>query len=241
MPGFPNISVVMATYNGARFLQAQLDSLARQTCLPLELVVTDDGSTDATLEIMATFATTAPFPVRVVRNDSRLGYGRNFLKAASLAMGSHIAFCDQDDVWLPNKLQRVASAIVTHRADLVVHSGYVVDAELSELGARYPDFESDGFLRAGTSHGDDFWPGFALVVNRRLLDLGGASKLVACPELCAESFAHDEWICDLVATTGTRAIIAEGLVLYRQHGRNLIGFHGATQRQQGQLNIQEAA
>ena len=74
----------MATYNGERHIKEQVDSLARQSHLPLELVVTDEGSTDATLAIVADFAQTAPFPVRVHRNVGRLGYVKNCLHASAL-------------------------------------------------------------------------------------------------------------------------------------------------------------
>ena len=81
------ISIAMATYNGAKYIRDQLDTLGRQTLPPVELVVTDDGSTDATLSIVEAFSAVAPFPVRIIRNTNRLGYEENFLKAASLCAG----------------------------------------------------------------------------------------------------------------------------------------------------------
>ena len=92
------LSVAMATYNGERFLEQQLLSIARQIRLPDEMVVSDDGSNDGTIDILERFATNAPFPVRIYRNLNPLGYGDNFLKAASLCDGDLIAFSDQDDV-----------------------------------------------------------------------------------------------------------------------------------------------
>ena len=100
-PTAATVSVVMATYNGAAFIDEQLRSLAAQTVLPSELVVSDDGSTDGTLVHVERFAEVAPFPVLVLRNTEPLGYGENFLRAARLATGDCIALCDQDDVWLP--------------------------------------------------------------------------------------------------------------------------------------------
>ncbi|HZD75966.1 MAG TPA: glycosyltransferase, partial [Acidobacteriaceae bacterium] len=81
------ISVAMPTYNGERFLREQLDSLVRQTLLPVELVVCDDGSTDSTVEILRRFVTSAPFPVRLYQNDTRLGPGFNFLSALARCAG----------------------------------------------------------------------------------------------------------------------------------------------------------
>src|SRR6478609_12105203 len=116
MSGEPTVSVAMATYNGAKFLQAQLDSLAAQTQLPDELVVGDDGSSDDTLAILEAFAASAPFPVRVDRNETRPDYGDNFMRTALRCTGDYIAFCDQDDVWLPEKIERCAAAMTAQDA-----------------------------------------------------------------------------------------------------------------------------
>src|SRR5438309_759094 len=100
--GSPNadrlsISVAMATHNGATYLREQLESIRNQSVPPDELIVSDDGSSDATLSIVADFAPTAPFPIRIEQNSHRLGYRANFLKVANLARSDLIAFCDQDD------------------------------------------------------------------------------------------------------------------------------------------------
>jgi len=105
-----SISIVMATFNGAEFLRSQLDSLAFQTLLPIELIISDDHSTDETLQIATSFSKCAPFPVRIYENDSRVGYRANFMRAAALAKGELVAFCDQDDVWMPEKLERCGEA-----------------------------------------------------------------------------------------------------------------------------------
>jgi glycosyltransferase involved in cell wall biosynthesis len=100
-----HISVAMCTYNGERFLHEQLGSIASQTLLPSELLVCDDGSTDATAAIVAEFAQSAPFSVRFVQNLNNLGSTRNFEQAISLCRGEYIALSDQDDWWSPEKLE----------------------------------------------------------------------------------------------------------------------------------------
>jgi glycosyltransferase involved in cell wall biosynthesis len=94
----------MAAYNGEKFLEQQLQSLSKQTRLPAALIVCDDTSSDATADIIKRFSETAPFPVKLVVNEQRLGWRGNFLKSASLCASEYIAFCDQDDIWLPEKL-----------------------------------------------------------------------------------------------------------------------------------------
>ena len=97
-------SVVMATFNGERFVGEQLHSLFRQTVAPAEIIVCDDGSTDATMDIVQSLAKQSPAPLRVRRNPARLGFADNFLSGCQSASSDLIAFCDQDDVWLENKL-----------------------------------------------------------------------------------------------------------------------------------------
>ena len=121
------ISIAMTTYNGERFLEEQLRSLIEQTTLPNELVVCDDGSTDRTQEILAQFAKRASFPVRIVINNHRLGWRENFLKAASLCSSEYIAFCDQDDVWLKDKLAVVESCLRRNQCMLLQHGFRLID------------------------------------------------------------------------------------------------------------------
>ena len=121
------ISVSMTTYNGERFLEEQLRSLTEQTTLPNELVVCDDGSTDRIPEILAQLAKRAPFPVRVVINNHQLGWRQNSLKAASLCSSDYIAFCDQDDVWLKEKLAVVESYLSRNQCMLLQHGFRLID------------------------------------------------------------------------------------------------------------------
>jgi len=123
-----NISIVMTTYNGERFLKEQLDSFLWQTRLPDELVVCDDGSTDRTLDILENFARTAPFPVKIFRNPQRLGFSKNFEKASLMCSGDLVAFSDQDDIWLPEKLEVVENIFRTDdEIGLLIHNLELVD------------------------------------------------------------------------------------------------------------------
>lgn len=108
------ISVVMCTYNGAsRHLAEQLDSIFAQTLLPGEIVVQDDCSTDNTMDVLDSYAARAPRGVdfRVFRNERQMGINANFFAAMARARGRLIAVSDQDDIWMPTKLERQAAAI----------------------------------------------------------------------------------------------------------------------------------
>jgi glycosyltransferase involved in cell wall biosynthesis len=220
-----DISVALATYNGGRFLREQLDSLARQTLLPRELVVTDDGSSDDTLEIVESFARTAPFSVRSYRNERRYGYADNFLQAASLCRGEWVAFCDQDDVWFDTKLAICAQHFTdSFDVTLVVHSAQTWDGK-SPLVRRFPHFTSTSLLSAGTSNPFQLTPGFAMVFRRELLSLVDFTNRPGCifGPRGASVMAHDSWIWMLATSTGSVVTLAEALAFYRQHPTNTVG------------------
>src|SRR5690348_15252804 len=121
-----SVSVAMATYNGANHIRRQLNSLAAQTLSCSELIISDDNSTDATLEIIRSFAADAPFPVQIHRNDARIGYRANFMKVASLCRSDLIAFCDQDDFWRPTKIAACITPFVDPELLLTYHNAIVV-------------------------------------------------------------------------------------------------------------------
>jgi len=215
------ISVAMATYNGEKYIQEQLDSLARQDLLPMELVVTDDGSTDTTLEIVEAFARSAPFEVRIFRNEARLGYADNFLKAASLCSGDLIAFCDQDDIWMERKLSTCArffsgsdTMLVAHSARVLLHSGL--------RGNQCPAYSVTRLWEPRLIDPFAFALGFATIINRELL------RLVDYRSRPASFRGHDRWLWFLAAGSGKIATISDDLAFYRQHGNNLFGVSSAT-------------
>lgn len=221
-----SISVVVATYNGARFLGEQLASLSEQTAPPHEVVVADDGSTDATLSIVEAFAARASFPVRVVENQ-RLGIGGNFLAGAAAASGTHIAWCDHDDVWASTKLELCAAALRSSGADFVVHDSLAVTEDLQPTDAR----GMRRVRRRATREAfrGDFWfvpPGHATVFSRSLLD-GIAVDRRPESHIHAGPWHHDELTWFLAVTRGRRAYLPTALTLYRTHADQNAGRPGA--------------
>jgi glycosyltransferase involved in cell wall biosynthesis len=206
----------MATYNGEEHIREQLDSISRQDLLPFELVITDDGSTDATLQRVDDFARAAPFPVRVFRNEARLGYADNFLKAASLCQGDLIAFCDQDDIWMEKKLQVCCRFFADAEVVLAIHAAQLI-SEAGERGLRFPHFRRTRQLDIQSCNPFANMPGFAMMVRRSLLDITDRHQRPR------RIFSHDHWLWFVAASSGKIAIIADTLTLYRQHGSNVFG------------------
>jgi glycosyltransferase involved in cell wall biosynthesis len=218
-----SISVAMATYNGARFIREQLDSIAAQTVPPAELVVTDDGSTDDTLGIVRTFAGTAPFPVHVYENSARLGFRANFMRSIGLCASDVIALCDQDDVWAPNKLERMSQPFEDPEVLLSYHEAWLIDSAGKHIGLAhiYPLLSTNGPSSANPMRNPY---GFSMVFRRRLLDFADLWEKSVDNLQLNDRMAHDQWVFFLASALGTVAFIEEPLAGYRQHGNNTYGY-----------------
>lgn len=109
----PTVSVVICTYNGEAYLAQQLDSILQQTYPISEIIAQDDGSTDRTMQILQQYAAKTPH-MQVYQNEHNMGFNLNFKSAVMRAKGTYIAISDQDDVWLPQKIERQVQAIGGH-------------------------------------------------------------------------------------------------------------------------------
>lgn len=149
------ISVAMATYNGEKYLEQQLDSIAAQTVLPDELVVCDDCSTDRTIEILNRFKEKVPFNVIILQNETNSGYIKNYARVIPVAKGDFVFMCDQDDVWFPNKIETVLKTFEEHpNAQLVAHDAMCTDADLNPVGTTLFQYDVLRGLRYGSAiHG----------------------------------------------------------------------------------------
>jgi glycosyltransferase involved in cell wall biosynthesis len=215
----------MATYNGERYLQQQLESIQAQTHPPDELVVGDDGSVDGTIGILMRFKQTAPFPVTVIGRE-RVGVTKNFLLSFDASQGNLVAFADQDDLWLPEKLQRSLKALHRYEADLVIHAAKPVDEQLRKTRA-----SSRRVLKVGVRARlkDNVWSatfGNTILFRRAVLDGCDWAALPPSQWVRAggsQPLAHDEIVKMLASVRGRTVRLPNRLVLYRQHGSNVAG------------------
>ncbi|MFT3731440.1 MAG: glycosyltransferase [Hyphomicrobium sp.] len=219
----PRTSVVLGTYNGDLYIREQLNSLFEQTILPCEIIVSDDGSVDDTLSIVDDFSARSQIPIKVRQNPVNLGFGENFLQAASFASGEWIAFCDQDDVWRPDKIERCQEALTRPGVRLAVHGADLVSADGTVIGGFHQGIEGNA-MRPPLSYGPwGLFFGFSMVFDRILLELVSPDARGIDYMVRDIKLAHDRWIFFLANLTGVTAEIAAPLVNYRQHGGNLFG------------------
>jgi len=237
--GALSVSVAMATYNGAALIEEQLASIAAQTRPPDELVVCDDGSNDGTVEIIERFAQDVPFEVRLIRNEQRLGYGENFMKAGRCSRGDVIAWSDQDDVWMPEKLAVCLHAFeqdpdvlfVEHSTQIGVGAAgqHLVSGPLGKYWSRRRELR---ILRRRSVYTPAALPlefyswGHSCLVSRRVLELG--DKLATTvPGVFEEFSGHDVWTLVLGTAAGKAVLLPDVLVQYRQHGEQVAGAYRA--------------
>lgn len=213
------VAILMATYNGERFLSPQLESFAAQTHEDWELWVSDDGSTDGTRAIIAEFSEKYPGRLQGVLEGPRKGFAQNFLsltrKAGSDA--TYFAFCDQDDIWHPDHLAR-AVRLLAEREDALplLYGGPTryIDLENNEVGASKVFCHRPSF---GNALVQCIAGGNTMVFNRATLALLKRVGAVDVP-------SHDWFAYQLVMAAGGQvAYDATPTVSYRQHPANLSG------------------
>ncbi|MFC5527012.1 glycosyltransferase family 2 protein [Rhodanobacter ginsengisoli] len=223
----PRLSIVICTYNGAPFLQPQLESLLEQTLLPDEIVIGDDGSTDATQDILQAFAVRARdagIEVQLRSHPHNLGYVENFSEAMRLATGDILFLCDQDDVWRRDKVARMAARFEGDPSLLLLHS----DARLVDANGDSLRCSLFSALQLTSQEKQAIHAGAAFeVVLRRSFVTGATSafrrELVTRALPVAANWIHDEWLAAVAAATGRIDFVDEPLIDYRQHGANQIG------------------
>ena len=216
----PHIRILMCTYNGAAFLAEQLKSIANQTHSDWSLWVSDDGSSDETLEILERFKQNRP-PNRVeILNGPQQGASANYLSLITkqeTAANTLFALSDQDDVWMQDKLERAVQALsgLEHECTAYATSQIISDSTLTHHRPGKPCPAGPSFLNALVQN---ILSGSTLVLNANAMHLiqRGMPK-TPVP-------FHDWWIYQIITGAGGTAIYDPNpSVHYRQHGGNLLG------------------
>ncbi|MBA2494524.1 MAG: glycosyltransferase family 2 protein, partial [Acidobacteria bacterium] len=216
----------LCTYNGAEFMQAQLESIRTQTVLPDELVVGDDLSNDATVSIIENFVGSAPFSVRLKINENNLGSTKNFEQTISRCTGDIIFLSDQDDVWLRHKIEKIITEFEKNAAiGMVFSNAELVDEKLKSLGRKLWDFSFLPKYRRKIKNESFFelllWQN--IVTGATMAFRAKFRQSFAPIPTHIPNFIHDAWISLVIAAQAQIGFIDEPLIKYRQHPKQQLG------------------
>ena len=206
----PLISIALCTYNGAQFLEEQVKSILSQTHKNIELIILDDCSTDDTFQISENLAVHYP-QIKSFRNTQNLGFNKNFEKAINLTTGEYIAISDQDDIWLPNKLEILLANIKDKW--LVFSNSELIDDEGKDLGKQI--LKSDFTLKGKSFKSFLFYnsvTGHTSMFNRSFL-----KHFTPIP-----ARGYYDWWLGFVATYHNQAVcVNQCLTLHRMHQKSV--------------------
>lgn len=221
------VEVVLCTYNGARFVYEQLCSISDQTHPINKISIYDDGSSDSTLKEVERYICSLPESrktlIKININRENLGYAKNFCQAVDNSTEDIIFLCDQDDIWMPNKVECLLSLITKDNVDMVFSDGILVDENGIAMGSRtvLDSYELDKDKIASF-----YQNSFEYLMKRNYVN-GAAAAIKrdvaqsALPLPC--DMPHDYWLALWCACHNGISATPETLYRYRQHENNVIG------------------
>ncbi|RRQ45334.1 glycosyltransferase family 2 protein [Chryseobacterium sp. SC28] len=219
-----NVAILLSTYNGARFLKVQIDSLLAQSYKNWDLYIRDDGSTDGTPAIID-YYTSNYTNIHFLKDQSKnKGASQSFMWILEEVEANYYMFCDQDDFWLPGKIEITLNAMKDLESyypelPLLVHTDLIVtDSNLQEISASFWKY-----ARLKQNYLTKFkWLGVCNGVTGCAMMINNKAKKIAIPTPF-DAPMHDYWVALRVAQQGKISFIAKPTILYRQHAKNEVG------------------
>ena len=217
------VEILLATYNGEQYLREQLESIVNQDYVYWVVRVCDDASTDDTYNILKEYQEKYPDKFILVKNEQGFGSAKkNFMNLIKNSTCDYVMCCDQDDVWLPNKISLTLQAMKENEQGempVLVHTDLnVVDANLNVLSESF--FEHSNFRKEFELNEiliQNFVTGCTMMMNKPMV------TLMSRVEDCDKILMHD-WVASILATSvGKVAFVDTPTMLYRQHGINSVG------------------
>ena len=202
------ISIVMTVYNGQKHLAEQLDSFLNQSYLPHEIIISDDCSTDNTLQLLEKYKNNIKINIKIYKNTKNIGFTKNFEKAISKSSGDIVFLSDQDDIWYHNKIETIIKKFNTNqKINLIIHDAHLVNTNLKKTGLTALSQVNSGF-----SNDDVFITGALTAFKRDILKffLPFPKKLLG----------HDGYMHFIARSLGTRMVINNKLQIIRRHENN---------------------
>lgn len=208
------VSVAMATYNGEKYLEEQLDSILNQTYKNIEVIICDDCSTDKTREIITKYADSDK-RIKYCFNEENLGYSKNFQKAVSLCTGDYIALSDQDDIWNLNKIEISLNNIKNY--DLLCTNSLLVDENNNSINITMKDTVGYRYIPKKQEQIFKFLCHKNFVQGSTILAKTSFIKNITVPE----DFYHDYWYAFNAVENNGIIYLNKCTIRYRQHKKQV--------------------
>jgi glycosyltransferase involved in cell wall biosynthesis len=221
-----DIDVLISTYNGEKYLKEQLDSLFCQTIQDFKIIIRDDKSTDRTIDVIKEYQAKYPNKIELIEDGlGNLRSSESFMKLLEYSNSEYIMFCDQDDVWLSNKIEislkkmNVVQKKHTNNIPLLVFTDLkVVDEELNVIKESFWKYQKL-IPQISTNWkkllAQNVITGCTIIINKKAKEV--------CLPFGLEIMLHDQWIGVNIAKYGKIDYLNEQTILYRQHGSNVAG------------------
>ena len=211
------VGVALASFNGIRYIRQQLESICSQSLAPDLICVSDDGSNDGTKEFLLKFSEHSKVPMVLIFNDRRLGVIENFMQAFSRCDTDYIAYCDQDDVWLPERIASCMSVVDDRNAALVFHRSEIVDSDLHPLGRFEPFNVGKGIYRF-PHFPDGLWGfGHQMIFSKQVFSMMKRIKECKAEELAPVASCFDISLLVAAGMVGDIYFIDRALLRFRRH------------------------
>ena len=215
------IDILMATYNGERFLKEQIKSILSQTYKNFNLIISDDASTDKTYEILKYYEQKDK-RVKIFKQDKNIGIASNFEFLLNKVESEFFMFADQDDIWEIDKVEISYDKLEADEADLVYSDLMIVDESLNIIEKSY--WRKKGFINKIKKYNNfqslylnNYITGSTILCKSKFID-----KILPLPK-STQYIIHDYWVSLVVSHNGRLTYIDKPLIKYRQHTKNQIG------------------
>ncbi|MBR3249147.1 MAG: glycosyltransferase family 2 protein [Clostridia bacterium] len=228
MENLHRVDILLATYNGEKYLKCQLDSILNQTYKNIRIVINDDASTDGTAEILKEYAK-KDNRINLHFNEKNLGYIKNFENLLKRVENEYFMLADQDDYWMPDKVEKSLNKIIEDKADLVFTDLEAVDENLKTITSSVVKFR--GYKKNIDMHNDYklvFLHNCGVTGCTIITKKEHINKYIPIPQ--KKPMVHDWWMALMIGQNGKLSFLDETTIKYRQHKNNQVGIYGMKQK-----------
>lgn len=210
----PEISVVLCTYNGEKFVAQQIESILNQSIPPDELIISDDCSTDATVDIVSDFLRKYSTTVRIFQNNKNIGFIENFAKAINLSEGGVVCLSDQDDVWFERKIEYMLQPFIDREDVGLVYSDAITTNSELEPTEHTLFGKRKSMMLEGVRTAPILIKGVG--INGCTMAFRSTLKEYVLP--IGQGWGHDHWIAFIAHAITDVTPVSQPLMYYRRHG-----------------------